>query len=87
MKPKLPNFRSWRENEKESKLKEKRNYERRHRARLLTKVKTNDKVWIKDQNKSGTVQTKSNEPRSYIIRTDSGEIRRNRRHLVKIPNE
>ena len=81
MKPKLPNFRSWRENEKESKLKEK------HRARLLTKVKTNDKVWIKDQNKSGTVQTKSNEPRSYIIRTDSGEIRRNRRHLVKIPNE
>jgi hypothetical protein len=24
-------------------------------------------------------------PRSYIIQTDSGEIRRNRRHLVKIP--
>jgi hypothetical protein len=25
------------------------------------------------------------EPRSYIIQTDSGEMRRNRRHLVKIP--
>jgi transposase InsO family protein len=49
LKPKLPNFRSLRENEKESKLKQKRNYDRRHRARLLTKVKTNDKVWIKDQ--------------------------------------
>jgi hypothetical protein len=43
-----------RENEKESKIKQKRNYDRRHRARLLTKVKTNDKVWIKDQKKSGT---------------------------------
>ena len=32
LKPKLPNFRSLRENEKESKLKQKRNYERRHRA-------------------------------------------------------
>jgi hypothetical protein len=77
LKPKLPNFRSLRENEKESKIKQKRNYDRRHRARLLTKVKTNDKVWIKDQ--------KSLEPRSYIIQTDSGGIRKNRRHLVKIP--
>jgi hypothetical protein len=85
LKPNLPNFRSLRENEKESKLKQKRNYDRRHRARLLTIVKTNDKVWITDQKKSGTVKTESNEPRSYIIQTDSGEIRRNRRHLAKIP--
>jgi hypothetical protein len=48
-------------------LKQKRNYDRRHRARLLTKVKTNDKVWIKDQKMSGTVKTESNEPRSCII--------------------
>jgi hypothetical protein len=34
---------------------------------------------------SGTVKTESNEPRSCIIQTDSGEIRRNRRHLDKIP--
>jgi hypothetical protein len=40
LKPKLPIFRSLRENEKESKLKQKRNYDRS----LLTKVKTNDKV-------------------------------------------
>jgi hypothetical protein len=40
----------------------------------MTEVKTNDKVWIKDQKKSGTVKTESNEPRSYIIQTDSGEI-------------
>jgi hypothetical protein len=59
LKPKLPIFRSLRENEKESKLKQKRNYDRKHRARLLTKVKTNDKVWIKDQKKSGTVKTES----------------------------
>ena len=31
------------------------------------------------------MKTESNEPRSYIIQTDSGEIRRNRRNLVKIP--
>jgi hypothetical protein len=64
--------------------KHKRNYDRRHRACLLTKVKTNDKVWIKDQKKSRTVKTESNEPRSYIMQTDRCEIRRNRRHLVKI---
>jgi hypothetical protein len=40
---------------------------------------------MKDQKKSGTVKTESNEPRSYIIQTDSGEMRRNRHHLVKIP--
>jgi hypothetical protein len=85
LKPKLSNLRSLRENEKKSKLKHKRNYDRRHRACLLTKVKTNDKVWIKDQKKSRTVKTGSNEPRSYIIQTDRCEIRRNRRHLVKIP--
>ena len=86
LKPKLTNFHSLRENEKESKLKQKRNDDRRHRAHLLAKVKTNDKVWIKDQKKSETVKTESNEPRSYIIQTDSGEIRRNRRHfIVKIP--
>ncbi len=49
LKPKLPNFPLLRENEKVSKLKQKRNYDRRHRARLLTKVENNDKVWIKDQ--------------------------------------
>ena len=85
LKPKLPNFPTLRENEKESKLKVKRNYERRHCAHLLTKVKTNDTVWIKDQKKSGIVKTESNEPHSYIIQTDSGEIGRNRRHLAKIP--
>ena len=31
------------------------------------------------------MKTESNEPRSCIIQTDSGEIRRNRPHLVKIP--
>ena len=51
---------------------------------FLAKVKTNDKVWIQDQKKSGTVKTESNEPHSYIIQTDSGDIRRNRRHLAKI---
>ena len=52
---------------------------------MLTKVKTNDKVWIKDQKNSGTMKTESNEPRSYIIQTDSGEIPSNWRNLVKIP--
>ena len=64
LKPKLPNFPSLRENEKESMLKQTRNYDRRHRARVLAKAKTNEKVWIKDQKKSGTVKTESNEPRS-----------------------
>ncbi|CAC5366075.1 unnamed protein product [Mytilus coruscus] len=62
-------------------------YDRRHRARPFSKVKTNDRVWVKDQKRQGIIKAESNEPRSYIIETDSGEIRRNRRHFSNFPEK
>ncbi|CAC5421309.1 unnamed protein product [Mytilus coruscus] len=59
----------------------------RHRARPFSKVKTNDRVWVKDQKRRGIIKAESNEPRSYIIETDSGEIRRNRRHFSNFPEK
>ena len=60
-----------------------------HRARDLPELLPGDKVWLTGQRKPGMVIRKSDEPRSYIVKTETspGGIRRNRRHLVANPND
>ena len=74
--------------EKETKYREKmeENYNRRHRARDLPILKPEDKVFIRDKNCDGTViKPAVNSPRSYVVKTPTGNIRRNRQSLSKIP--
>ncbi|CAC5397502.1 unnamed protein product [Mytilus coruscus] len=85
--PKLPNTRELSRKEDEYKFKQKQYYDRRHRARPFSNVKTNDRVWVKDQRKWGIIKAESNEPRSYVIETDSGEIHRNRRDFSNLPEK
>jgi hypothetical protein len=49
-------------------------------------LKPGDPVWIKDQNSHGTVVSQTPEPRSYIIQTNCGTLRRNHSALVNTPN-
>ena len=53
----------------------------------LPKLQPYDKVRIKYQNnwkRKGTVLRKLDQPRSYVVKTDEGQIiKRNRRHLLK----
>lgn len=65
-----------------------KNYNARHNARTLTTISPGDNVYIKDLKTEGTViKSADNAPRSHVIGTDKTEIRRNRRHLNKLPPE
>ena len=59
-----------------------RNFNLRHNARDLSTLQPGDPVWIRDQNRQGQVVSRTPEPRSYLVRTDLGTVRRNRRALV-----
>lgn len=61
---------------------QKQNYDRRHRAKDLPTLNPGDRVWIKDFQTRGEIVQQASTPRSYIVNTPRGEIRRNRRHLT-----
>ena len=62
-------------------------YDSRHNARELPTLLPGDKVLVKDTNTEGTVvKPADNAPRSHVIATPKGEIRRNRRSLNKLPD-
>ena len=57
-------------------------------SRLLPSLQVGDPVLIqakKGFHKPGVVTSIPNVPRSYIVRTNQGEYRRNRRHILKVP--
>ncbi|KAK3748633.1 hypothetical protein RRG08_053013 [Elysia crispata] len=56
------------------------NYNRRHAVREAP-----DPVFVKDLRRPGSVINKYHNPRSYIVHTEQGTIRRNRTHLVATP--
>ena len=76
----LPDFR---QKDKEFKEKQKRNYDRRHHVRPADTLPDNSSVWITASNSQipGTVVSNAGTPRSYLVDTPSGPVRRNRQHL------
>ena len=85
LKPSLPNYPSVQAKEKESRKKQKDNFDIQHRAQSLELLLPGDHVWIMDHYCDGTV-VEQTAPRSYQISTPSGPLRRNRRHLIHCPN-
>ena len=72
--------------ESEYRHKMKLDYDSRHRARELPALEPGDSVLIKDTKQEGVVvQPAENAPRSHVIATPTGKVRRNRRHLNKLP--
>ncbi|GFO30891.1 Pol polyprotein [Plakobranchus ocellatus] len=60
-------------------------YNKRHSAKQASELQPGDYVFTKDLKRQGSVLTRHQNPRSYIICTDQGTIRRNRSHLVATP--
>ena len=61
----------------------KRNYDSRHKIQILPTLQKGDKVYIRDQDRFGTVEGKLSNPRSYRVSTETGSsLRRNRRFLI-----
>ena len=73
-------------NNRAFKDRQKRDYDRRHRARNLSPIPDDSEVWITsgDQPVTGVVITPEDAPRSYVVETPSGQVRRNR-HLNTVP--
>ena len=85
--PSWPYLEEFRCKNKEFKNKQKRDYDQRHRATTLPLIPDDSNVWVTtgDRQVPGQVVTVANAPRSYVVNTSSGQIRRNRIHLNPIP--
>lgn len=81
LRPKIPEDKSVREREKERIIQQKRNYDKHHGTRQLRELVPGEEVWIVDKRTTGTVVRKDSSPRSYIIETAKGQLRRNRFQL------
>jgi len=62
---------------------QKRNYDNRHRVRNLPEIPNNTDVWVTTDghNTSGRVMRMADTPRSYVVQTPTGNLRRNRHQL------
>ena len=70
--------------EKESSywLNQKRNFDKRYRAKELLTLEPADRVWIRDQVWYGLLTKKTESPRSYLVITERGTFQRNHSALV-----
>ena len=82
--PKVVDQSELEEKEEHLKGRQKKNFDQRHRARDLPPLEPGDTLWIPDRNSSGTVVEETS-PRSYVVVTGDGSYRRNRQHLVQMP--
>ena len=75
---------TFREKDAELKTKEKQQYDRRHRVRPQDPLPDNQEVWVRtgDRQVPGRILRNAGPPRSYIVETPSGQVRRNRAHLT-----
>ncbi|KAK3782887.1 hypothetical protein RRG08_002516 [Elysia crispata] len=64
---------------------QRQNYNLRHAVREAPELQHGDPVFVKDLRRPGSVIKKYHNPRSYIVHTEQGTIRRNRTHLVATP--
>ncbi|KAK6184246.1 hypothetical protein SNE40_006752 [Patella caerulea] len=71
--------------ETELRSKQKRNFDNQHGVKSLKPLEMGDYVYIKNRKESGIVKSKVSD-RSYFVTTDTGDFRRNRFHLNKLPN-
>lgn len=78
---------AFRESNRSFKLTQKSNYDRRHRVRPLPEIPIDSEVWITSGDKPvrGAIVSVADTPRSYIVQTPKGQVRRNREHLNVVP--
>ena len=84
--PQWSYFQDARKAQRDNKQRQKKAFDKRHRVVDLRPLKPGEHVWIKDMNRRGTVKTRMPAPpRSYVVKTQHGDVRRNRRHLNPTP--
>ena len=86
--PSWPYLNKFQELNEQFKQRQKADYDRRHRTHPLPPIPNDTEVWITSGTtpSPGRVTSHASAPRSYIVETPQGEIRRNRLHLNVMPN-
>ena len=87
--PQWPYLSEFRQTNKSFKRKQKRDHDRCHRTQEVPDIRDNTNVWVTTDghNTSGRTVTCGNTPRSYIVETPNGEVRRNRTQLYINPSD
>ena len=87
LKPQLPNQEFFKENEEEYRVRQKQNFDDRHKAQPLKPLPSGATVYVTDMDCTGTVIRPSKKPRSYLVNTPTTVVRRNRVQLRNIPTQ
>jgi len=82
--PKVVDYHQMEDLDDRLKERQKKNHDARHRAKELPQLEPGDYVWITDRQTTGKVVEEA-APRSHIVETREGSFRRNRQHLVRLP--
>ncbi|UYV68534.1 K02A2.6-like [Cordylochernes scorpioides] len=77
-----PNLKNWKNHEAIQRKKQKYYYDRAKGVRELPPLDVNDRVWLTDLKTPGVIISKADTPRSYVVDTPRGSVRRNRFHLL-----
>ncbi|CAG6018057.1 unnamed protein product [Menidia menidia] len=76
-----PDLRAFEVKDKELERKQAEGYNTRHRGKGKTPLQPGQRVWIKNETRTGEVSGSAGTPRSYIMDTSNGSLRRNHSHL------
>ena len=83
-KPEVPDENTVRERDKQLKEKQKQNFDNHYGARAMPSLQTGQLIWLPHSNTEAHVEEQV-APRSYSVNTPQGQIRRNRRDIIKLP--
>ncbi|KAL6459873.1 hypothetical protein MHYP_G00316320 [Metynnis hypsauchen] len=86
LKPKWPDQKKFADKDQELKQAQMLAYNKRHRAGVRPELKAGQRVWITNTHEPATVLREADTPRSYVVETDSEEVRRNKAHLRPLPD-
>ena len=81
--PNWPHLQGFEEKDRKYKQQQKEQYDSHHRVRPLRLLPNDTDVWVNVQGRDvpGRVNSNYSTPRSYIIDTPTGQVRRNRSHI------
>ena len=82
---------NFKERDRRLKLRQKQDYDRSHRARVMDDLADGDTVWVKvshkDASRPGVVRYKAEEPDSYWVEVQGRLLRRSRAHIRRRTRE
>ncbi|MGH0124947.1 UNVERIFIED_CONTAM: hypothetical protein FKN15_020833 [Acipenser sinensis] len=85
LEPQWPDLKDFRDKDEKIQNRQISDFNRRHGVKELPELYIGDHVWIKQPLSKGTVMEQADTPRSYVVETNKGVVRRNRRQLVVTP--